>query len=372
MWMAAILFNGCSGDSGMRSLKASRGPVRFEAVVYDHAAALIGRRPWCVSRDPRLLFDAHAAAYERYRHQPLVPGIDIYNVEAEAYGASIEEPEGNQVPAITEHPCAQIGEMESILGVDLTRTGRFTMVLDVARRLQNHCRGADVRVPIAGPFSIAVNLAGFPAVLEAAVENPGRLRRLLDRIAANQIRLITMCAAQGLNVVVFESAAAPPLLSPTLFRQLVFPALTQMVEHIVSVTGRPAACILGGNTLPILEMLLEMKIGSILCPVETDQKRFLNRISPDSGLTVRVNMRPSVFEGGDETAAWIEADRVYALAADHPPAMIGSGVLSYAADPARVLRVKDYIEYKDKGVVGQADLLSCAARDGQRLSPVTI
>jgi hypothetical protein len=30
--------------------------------VYEHAAALIGRTPWEVSRDPELLYAAHAEA----------------------------------------------------------------------------------------------------------------------------------------------------------------------------------------------------------------------------------------------------------------------------------------------------------------------
>ncbi|MBN2295787.1 MAG: hypothetical protein JXM70_25375, partial [Pirellulales bacterium] len=54
--------------------------------VYEHAAQLIGATPWQASRDAELMFCAHAEAYRRYRHTPIMPGIDIYNLEAEAYG----------------------------------------------------------------------------------------------------------------------------------------------------------------------------------------------------------------------------------------------------------------------------------------------
>ena len=40
--------------------------------IFEHAAALIGRTPWEVSRDAELLFQAQAAAYRLSRHQPLI------------------------------------------------------------------------------------------------------------------------------------------------------------------------------------------------------------------------------------------------------------------------------------------------------------
>jgi len=51
--------------------------------IYEHAAAVISRTPWETSRDEELLFAAHAAAYRLYRHTPIMPGIDIYNLEAD-------------------------------------------------------------------------------------------------------------------------------------------------------------------------------------------------------------------------------------------------------------------------------------------------
>jgi hypothetical protein len=58
--------------------------------VFEHAARFIGRTPWEVSRDGDLIYQAHARAYEYYRHAPIMAGIDIYNLEPEAYGAHID------------------------------------------------------------------------------------------------------------------------------------------------------------------------------------------------------------------------------------------------------------------------------------------
>lgn len=57
--------------------------------VYEHAARFTGRTPWEVSRDGELLYEAHAAAYMAYRHTPIMPGIDIYNLHAMGRGVCL-------------------------------------------------------------------------------------------------------------------------------------------------------------------------------------------------------------------------------------------------------------------------------------------
>src|ERR1035441_9899618 len=74
--------------------------IAFTPAVYEHAARFVGRTPAEVSRDAEILFQAHRAAYLEYRHQPIAVGIDIYNLEAEAYGAKVEQMEGDAIPAI--------------------------------------------------------------------------------------------------------------------------------------------------------------------------------------------------------------------------------------------------------------------------------
>ena len=51
--------------------------VQFYPSVYEHAAGLIGKNPWEVSRNGQLLSKAHIEAFHLYRHRPVVVGIDI-------------------------------------------------------------------------------------------------------------------------------------------------------------------------------------------------------------------------------------------------------------------------------------------------------
>src|SRR5512141_617284 len=76
--------------------------IPFTPVIYEHAARFAGRSPWEVSRDPELMFQGHRGAYLVYRQQVIAVGIDIYNLEAEAYGATVQPCDDNAIPAIHE------------------------------------------------------------------------------------------------------------------------------------------------------------------------------------------------------------------------------------------------------------------------------
>ena len=102
--------------------------IAFTPAVYEHAASLVGRSPGEVSRDPNLLFAGHQAAYRAYHHSPIVVGIDIYNLEAEAYGAKITVPEGNGIPAIHEPLFASLDQALGLPPFDPARDGRLAMV----------------------------------------------------------------------------------------------------------------------------------------------------------------------------------------------------------------------------------------------------
>ncbi len=98
--------------------------IAFSPSVYEHAAFLIGMTPWDVSHDAELLCKAHRKAYEIYHHSPIVVGIDIYNVEAEAYGCTVERPHGNGIPAVTTGILNSIEEAHALKPFDPEVAGR--------------------------------------------------------------------------------------------------------------------------------------------------------------------------------------------------------------------------------------------------------
>jgi len=315
----------------------------FAPSVYEHAALLIGRSPWEVSRDPELMFRAHAEAYRLYGHRPVVVGIDIYNLEAEAYGATVCEPSGNGIPAITRPVLRSISELAELPPFDPCSAGRTPMVIEVGRRLAREFPEADVRIPLSGPFSIAINLLGAEGLLGAVISEPEATAAALMRLVEGQVRFAREVRARGLDVAFFESAAAPPLLSPAQFRAVELPALKSIIRRTAEVVRHRVPCIIGGDTTPLLDAILETGTGYVICPAETDQAAFMERMRGHEEVTVRINTRPEVIVRDSWPELRAEVDRVLALAGGRQNVCIGTGALPYETPPENVVRIRDYI-----------------------------
>lgn len=316
----------------------------FAPSVYEHAAFLIGRTPWEVSRDAELLFEAHSEAYRRYRHAPVVVGIDIYNLEAEAYGGVVQPAHGIGIPAIKVPLVGSAAELAELAPLDPDRDGRIPMTIDVAARIAAAFPEADVRVPVSGPFSIASNLVGFAGLLADVAERPDQVARGLMHLVEGQVAFSRAIHARGRDIAFFESAAAPPLLSPAQFRQIELPALKATIEGTAAVVGHPVPCVMGGDTEPILDALLQTGTGYVVCPIETDQKRFMKRVWDRTHVRVRVNTSGEVMVRGSWEEIRAEVDRIRNLTAGRPNVCLGTGALPYETPPENVLRVKEYCQ----------------------------
>jgi uroporphyrinogen decarboxylase len=312
--------------------------------VYEHAAALIHRTPWEVSRDPELLFTAHSAAYRIYRHTPIMPGIDIYNLEAEAYGGKVQNPGGYGIPAVTRPICRSAADLQRLRPIDPRTDGRIRMQIEVAARLAETFPETLVRVPVSGPFSIASSLVGFETLLLEVASDPDSVAAALMHLVDGQVAFAEEIKAHGLDVAFFESAACPPLLSPTMFRRVELPALKAAITRMSEVLGRPVPCIIGGNTTPILDAMLETGTGYVIAPCETDQAAFMKGLWDRTEVRVRVNTHMEIIARGTWDQIRAEADRILGIVAGRPNVCMGTGALPYETPPQNVLRLRQYVE----------------------------
>jgi uroporphyrinogen decarboxylase len=311
--------------------------------VYEHAAAVIGRMPWDVSRDEELLYTAHAAAYRLYRHTPIMPGIDIYNLEAEAYGGVVHNPGGTGIPAIPQPICRSAADLFRLKPLDPRADGRIPMEIRVAARLAREFPETQVRVPVSGPFSIASSLVGFENLLCDVVADPDAVAQSLLHLVDGQVAFAEEIKRQGVDVAFFESAACPPLLSPAMFRRVELPALKAIMARMAAVLGHAVPCIIGGNTTPILDAMLETGTGYVVAPCESDQAAFMKKVWDKTEVRVRVNMHVEVISRGPWERVQAEADRVIGLVTGRPNVCLGTGALPYETPPETVLRLREYV-----------------------------
>lgn len=317
--------------------------MHFSPSIYEHAAKLIGKSPWEVSRDEDLIFTAHKRAYEIYHHSPIVVGIDIYNLEAEAYGAYVVNPGEQGIPAITENICSGVGDIQQLNHFNPTIDGRIPAIIEAGAKLTDEFPDADVRIPVSGPFSIAANLIGLNTLLSEILTDPETTKSALLHLVEGQIKFYKEIARNKLGVTIFESAAAPPLLSPDLFREIELPVLQILFHECERIAGHPLPCILGGDTAPIIEDILQTGTRYVICPSETDQTVFMEKLIAYPDVMVRVNMNPEIIVSGNMSEIYTEVDRVMKLAQQREKVCIGTGVLPYETDPDVVLKIKEYI-----------------------------
>ena len=279
-------------------------------------------------------------AIELYGLKACIVGVDIYNVEAEALGCAVEEPEGANAPCISYPMCSAPGDLPE-LSLDPGKDGRLPMILETASRLKGVFPGCDVRVPICGPFSLAGHLLGIERLLYEALGNESKIGGTLLCLADVLIRYVRAACDRRLGVTLFESTAAPPLLSPGLFQSLVAPALRRIFEAYAERTGENPALVMGGNTFPIAGSFLDLAPSFMVCPIETDQRAFMLKVKDAPGIRTRVAMDPAVFTVLTPENALADAARAAALARLAGDAPIGL-LLPYAANPAIVMAVGDF------------------------------
>jgi uroporphyrinogen-III decarboxylase len=316
--------------------------MEFIPVVYEHAAKFIGRRPWEVSRSADLLAEAHAAAYAAYRHTPVVAGIDVYNVEAEAYGAVVGTPQGNEVPSVMGQLCQHATDLCGLAWPDAASSGRFPLVMEAAARLKEQCPGAEIRIPLSGPFSIACALVGFQGILTEVLMNPDAVAAALRHLAAGQVEACRTFASRGFRVMFFDSAGCPPIITADSFRSVVLPALCDMMAGVRNLMNETPPLILGGNTASILEDLLSTGTEYVICPAETDRETFMEIMKTYPQVTVRMNTPARLFASNDREALRADMEYMAKLAAGQPAAVLGSGVLPFDADPSMVRFAQEF------------------------------
>jgi len=272
-----------------------------------------------------------------------VVGIDIYNLEAEAYGAVVSRAAGNAIPAICEHPFSSVKELLALEPFDPKTAGRIPMVIEAARRASDNCRDADIRIPLSGPFSLAANLVGFENLLCEIITCPDLVAGALRHLVSGQVEFCKQVVRNGLDIAFFESAATPPLLSPQNFRQIELEALREIMQKTAVIVGHPVPCIMGGDTLPILDDILQTGTGYVCCPAKTNQQKFMEKMRAHPNVTVRINMDARAITSKNFEDVEKEVDRVIALTDNRSNVCIGTGCLPFEAEPEVVLKTKEYI-----------------------------
>jgi uroporphyrinogen decarboxylase len=313
----------------------------FCPAIYEHLAKLVGRSPSEVSRDVGLLEQAVLAEYETYSPDMLTVGIDIYNIEAEALGSKVWFPEAvDAVPVIKDRILSGLDDFRSLGMVEPASSGRMPLVLEVAKAVNDRLGGeVFVRGAISAPHSVAVELIGIEKLLFGMLEQPDKVSELLSFLTEVSVSYGKAFVDRGVEVCVFDSYAAPPLVSPGLFEAAILPHVRRLITELKACGAEFVEYVIGGRTEPIAEHLFATGADILLCDFAADVNISLE-LAKDTGVLVRRNISPVLIGQGPDEELMMQIDGIRKLATEHRNVIIGTGAISYNTSAERVLMVK--------------------------------
>lgn len=313
-------------------------PVLLEAV-----AEATGENPTSVSRDPAKLARAIAESHGRFGKPPMTVGIDVYNVEAEAWGMEVKSPHPDAVPVLGRPIFDSADELTALKPLSISESGRLPLLLEVARTLSRANPDLPFRIGLCGPYALASALVGFETLIMDMTEDGVVVSGALTHLARHQAALGRAFHDEGFAVTFYESGAAPPLISPDLYRACIAPAHRALFGACRDL-AKPPVFVLGGDTASVAEDLLTLGSGGLICPAETDQHAFMEQAMKHPEVPVRMNLPGSLVQTGsieDVEQRMAGLHRAWGL---HPRAVLGTGVLPMGTDVARIRGLMDFAD----------------------------
>jgi len=317
--------------------------VPFVPAVYEHKARLIGRSPSEVCRSVDLLLEALDKELEVYDPDVLTVGVDVYNVEAEAVGCEVRYfGSSPDVPAVAAPILTGPGGLGRLRRPDPGRDGRMPLLIEAAGQMEQAVGGGIVvRGAVTGPFSLACALAGTEDVLVATIEDPGFVHDLLAFAAQVTVDFGTAFLAKGVEPVLFDSKATPGAASPHVFREFILPAYRdRVIPELRRAGARTLPLIIGGDTTPILEDLLQTGACQLLCDAGADLGLFARRCREERR-ALRASVDARLVHAGPPGKIREEARGILRRMVGQPGLLFGCGVVAYDCDPRNVLALRE-------------------------------
>jgi uroporphyrinogen decarboxylase len=333
-----------NGRERIEALLSGRPTDRppFAPAVYEHKAALIGTTPSNLARDPRLLERAIAREIELYDADMITVGVDVYNVEAEALGCSVKYYSSNDVPSVESRVLEPGGGLGRLRLPDPRRAGRMPVFLEAGLLAQARFGGQRlVRGAVSAPFSIACELVGSEKMYLALLDDPAWVSELLA-FTASVVKIYGRAFSEiGLGVVLFDSHASPPLVSPALYRKVIFPPTAGVISYFRRDLGLPLVpYIIGGDTTILLDEILATGTNNILCDFRADLDVFIDRLS-GRDILLRRNLDPRFLLEASAPEIRAAVRGLLAAGRRHPGFILGTGILPYDLPPGKVTAVRD-------------------------------
>jgi len=316
----------------------------FMPAIYDLKPAFLQADPHTFGQKKEDIIDALTFEADELEADSLTAAYDIYNIEAEAVGCSVLRDPMILMPEIKSPILASLSETDK-LEVPGEISGRMEIFISAAASMLHRYESSiPVRGGISGPFTMASKICPKETVLMGTVMNPEELIPLLG-FCTEVIKIYAKAFADiGAGVVVFDSFASPPMLSPKTYKELILPFHRDIFRSLASLGVLQRTLIIGGNTLPILQDMISTGATQFLLDFTIPMEAIKTTLHDFPDTAFRVNLPPSAFMSQNTGELGDIINKTLNSLAYHKNLIIGTGILPTNVPPANILSAKKQIE----------------------------
>ena len=203
--------------------------------------------------NPRSLADCVLRYFETFHPDAIWLSADTW-VTAQAMGAAVAFPFGNQPLAGTGQPCMRSGaDIDRIPPPDPGSQGRWPIMLEAMRCLGD-ALGKDAFIVACFdqyPFSLACALMGIEQVMTQLMDDRSMVEALMARCAEYAVAYASALADAGADMLSGGDSPAG-LIGPRLYREVALPLEHRVVAALKSRVSVPVSLHICGNATPIL------------------------------------------------------------------------------------------------------------------------
>ncbi len=222
-------------------------------------------REWLL--DPQVFVKAQVASYERFKPDILVMMWDLL-MDAEAIGNELKYPEDSL--CITTKPALENkGKLSNLQLPDPQKDGRLPGYLEAVVETKKMITDGIVSAVIAGPWTIAIGLRGATELIMDAIKDPDYVHELMQFCTRQSINFAEAIIPLGVGLGYSEAPASCSLVSPKMYRSLIYPYHKQMVDHFKARKVGVGLHICGYAD-PILEDMVDTGVTNISIDAPSD------------------------------------------------------------------------------------------------------
>jgi len=325
----------------------------FCPAIYDYKVNFSNSQSHIFGQDKDEFIEAVKNEIYELNSEVITCGYDIYNIEAEALGSNIIRDRESVFPDVANPILHRLEDINNLpLFTELK--GRMPLYIDITETLRDQFKEeVYIRSAVSGPFSLAGRLYDKEKLILCTILDPQGVSKLLEYCTEVIITYITGYLEKNLDVVVFDSLASPPLISPEIYRDLIFPFHKYIFDFMIGRGVEIRPLIMGGNTLSILEFLSKTGANQLLLDYNiplADVKTVLNKYN----LAFRLNIDPDLVSRNNQEQIANHLRQIVDVVGHNPNLLIGTGILMRNVPLRNIQFIRDFIGNEYQAIMNES------------------